>query len=227
MDIFNGILIIAVIIFIKSYLQEKGKLRALQSENSKLVDQAEKIKSEYSRDLEVLKKDHQLEISKRKYKYESKREQYINFFSLLDSFTKTSNEKIQPRIHWILERFSNEYLAAESLETETAAITNFTLEMQKIIMEANQDIIIIKQQTNSIKLIASMAVLEKIEELNDAFDLAMIDSSKLMQNLSQHMLQENEIGMQEDQSILKESSEVVRKKIEELLYLMRNELDEI
>lgn len=78
------------LLVIRSYFTEKGKLKAQISENKKLTEQVEKIKSKYNKELEEIKKEHQLDISKRKYQYESKKEQCINFFKLLDEF---SNEK--------------------------------------------------------------------------------------------------------------------------------------
>lgn len=222
-----GFLIILCTIFLKSYVQEKGKLKALKSENEKLIEETEKIKSRYSRQLEEVKKEHQLDITKRKSQYESKRDEYINFFQLIDSFNKENNEKIQSKLLPILQKFYEEYLSTENPENKNTAVTNMTLEMQKIIMEANVDIIKVKQQTNSIKLIGSLLVREKINELSDAFDSAMEKSNKMMENLPTHMLTNNQSGMKEDEVILQNSGNYVKTKTEELIELMRKELDEI
>lgn len=224
--IIGGLLVI-LMLFTKSYFQEKGKLRALQQENSKIQDQNEKIKLEYSKELEELKKEHQLEISKRKYKYESKKDQYVNFFKLVDDFTRESNRKIQPKVKSIIENFTSEYLSAESHLEQAKAVTIMTAEMHKIISEANEDIIIIKQQTNSIKLIASPDVLNKISQLENAFEDSMNDSNKMISNLPHYMLDDNQTGMKDDQEQVLNSGLVTKKITAELINLMRKELDEI
>ena len=50
-----------LILYIKTYTTEKAKMEVLKSENKKLIEETERIK-----------KDFQLEISKRRYQYESK-----------------------------------------------------------------------------------------------------------------------------------------------------------
>ena len=56
-----------LILYIKTYTTEKAKMEVLKSENKKLIEETERIK-----------KDFQLEISKRRYQYESKKEQYTS-----------------------------------------------------------------------------------------------------------------------------------------------------
>jgi hypothetical protein len=69
------------VLYIKTYTTEKAKINALKKENKNLIEETERIK-----------KDFQLEVSKRKYQYESKKEQYVNFFRLLDQFTNEANK---------------------------------------------------------------------------------------------------------------------------------------
>lgn len=84
-----------LILYIKTYTTEKAKMEVLKSENKKLIEETERIK-----------KDFQLEISKRRYQYESKKEQYILFFKLLDQFTNEANKSTQEKLLPILDEFN-------------------------------------------------------------------------------------------------------------------------
>lgn len=103
--VFLGLIVLAV----KAYFQERGKLAALKSENKFLVDETEKIKSHYSKELEELKKDHQLDITKRKYIYESKKEEYLKFFRLLDTFSNQNRNSAQEKFSRYSERIQQEF----------------------------------------------------------------------------------------------------------------------
>lgn len=220
-------LIILSGLFFRSYAQEKGKLKALKSENKSLVDETEKIKSLYSKELEELKKDHQLDISKRKYKYESKRDQYVSFFQLLDQFTKDNSIKVQEKLTPIIEVFLTDYLNAQDQETQTKTVIKFSTEIQKFTFEGSQDLIKIKQQTNTIRIIASDKVIEKLDLLNLAFEKTIEDSNKTMNDLPMLMLNNDQQKMKENQNQLEESGKLVKKYNDELIALMRKELNEI
>lgn len=222
-----GTIIALLMLFAKTYIQEKAKITALKSENKKLIDQGEKIKSKYSKELEELKKEHQLDISKRKYKYESKRDQYVSFFQLLDQFTKDNSTKVSEKLTPLLEEFSTNYLNAQDQENQTRAITKFSTEIQKFTFEGSQDLLKIKQQTNTIRIIASDKVIEKLDMLSLAFEKTIEQSNMTMNDLPALMLNNDQQKMQENQRQLEESGKLVKKYNDELIDLMRQELDEI
>lgn len=222
-----GFIIALLALYIKTYIQEKAKIDALKLENKRLIDQSEKIKSKYSKKLEELKKEHQLDISKRKYKYESKRDQYVSFFQLLDQFTKDNSIKVQEKLTPILEEFLTDYLNAQDQQNQTNVVTKFSTKIQKFTFEGSQDLIKIKQQTNTIRLIASDKVIEKLDMLSLAFEKTIEDSNKTMNDLPMLMMNNDQIKMQENQSQLEESGKLVKKYNDELITLMREELDEI
>ena len=58
--------------YAKTYTQERAKRKALIRTNKRLIEETESIK-----------KEHQLDISKRRYQYESKKEQYLKFYKLI------------------------------------------------------------------------------------------------------------------------------------------------
>lgn len=215
---------------LRSYLSEKGKLKAQISENKKLVEQTESIKSKYSIELEDIKKNHQLEISKRKYQYEAKKDIYIKFFKLLDEFSSKNNSETQAKFLPILEEFNRNYLQSSSKinkSGETKAINVFQKKIQALLFEANNDLIRLKQETNTIRLLASDEVVKKLDLLTFAFDKSMEDSNKMMNNLLQLMLSNDQLKMNENQRQLELTAQIINKIKEEIIELMRNELNNI
>lgn len=218
------------IIALKSYFTEKGKLKAQISENKKLVAQTEKIKSKFSKELEELKKEHQLDISKRRYQYESKKEQYIKFFKLLEEFSNENNFKTQENFLPILDEFNRNYLKAISLnnkKNETNAISVFSKKIQKLMFDSNQDLIRIKQETNTIRIIASDEILKKLDLLTLAYDKSMEAANKSMNELLPLMLSNNQIKMQDNQRDIEIAGMIIKNITYEIIELMRKELNEI
>jgi hypothetical protein len=219
-----------LILFIKTFVQEKAKIKALKSENEKLISQTEQIKSKYNRELEEIKKEHQLNISKRKYQYESKKETYFKFFQLLDQFTRENNVKNQENLMPILDEFNRNYLHASSQNNkrnETNAVTVMSKKMQKLMFDSSQDLIKIKQETNTIRLIASDEILRKLDVLNLAYDESMEISNKMMNSLPTLMLTNNQEQMKAEQREIEISAMVINSIKDEIIELMRTELNEI
>ncbi|MGH2666647.1 hypothetical protein [Flavobacterium sp.] len=223
-------LISLLILFLKSFVQEKAKWKALKSENKKLVDETEKIKSQYSRELENLKKEHQLDLSKRKYQYESKKETYFKFFQLIDQFALDNNVKNQENLMPILDEFNRNYLNAASQnnkKNETNAVTVMSKKIQKLTFDAAQDLMKIKQETNTIRLIASNEILQKLNLLNLAYDKSMEVSNKMMSSLPALMLTNDQDKIKKEQQEVEVSALVINQIKDEIIELMRSELNEI
>jgi len=219
-----------LILFLKSFVQEKAKWKALKSENKKLVDETEKIKSHYNRELENLKKEHQLDLSKRKYQYESKKETYFKFFQLIDQFARDNNVKNQENLMPILDEFNRNYLNAASQnnkKNETNAVTVMSKKIQKLTFDAAQDLMKIKQETNTIRLIASNEILQKLNLLNLAYDKSMEVSNKMMSSLPALMLTNDQEKIKKEQQEVEVSALVINQIKDQIIELMRSELNEI
>ncbi|WP_139351421.1 hypothetical protein [Rhodanobacter sp. B05] len=83
---FVGLLIGCVSLYVTAYLKEKGKSRALREDVKSLEEEKQKIILMHQKEIEDIKKDHQLDIEKRKYRYESKKSQYYQFMEEIDEF---------------------------------------------------------------------------------------------------------------------------------------------
>lgn len=221
--IFSGTLI-------SIYFKERVKLKAIKAENEKLISQTESIKSKFNKELEELKKEHQLDITKRKYQYESKKETYYNFFKLLDQFTRENNVKNQEVLLSTLDDFNRNYISAvnkNNKKGETNAITIFSKKIQKLTLDSNQDLIKMKQETNIVRLIASKEILNKLDLLNRAYDQSMEISNKTMNSLPSLVLTKNQTQIEINQKKVESSALQINYIKDEIIELMRNELNEI
>ena len=208
-----------LIMYIKTYTTEKAKMEVLKSENKKLIEETERIK-----------KDFQLEISKRRYQYESKKEQYILFFKLLDQFTNEANKSTQEKLLPILDEFNRNFLNSSSRNDkkgENNATSVMSKKIQRLTFEANESLIKIKQETNTIRLIASDRIIQKLDLLELAYDKNMEQAIKMMNDLPKQMMSNDQYGMKKSQREIEISALVIKEIKDEIIELMRKELDEI
>ena len=208
-----------LILYIKTYTTEKAKMEVLKSENKKLIEETERIK-----------KDFQLEISKRRYQYESKKEQYILFFKLLDQFTNEANKSTQEKLLPILDEFNRNFLNSSSRNDkkgENNATSVMSKKIQRLTFEANESLIKIKQETNTIRLIASDRIIQKLDLLELAYDKNMEQEIKMMNDLPKQMMSNDQYGMKKSQREIEISALVIKEIKDEIIELMRKELDEI
>lgn len=208
-----------LILYLRSFVQESAKINALKRRNKELVEETESIK-----------KDHQLDISKRRYQYESKKEQYLDFFKLLDKFTNEATLKNQSELMPILEEFNKNYLNAATQghkKKENLAVTVMSKKIQKLTFDSYAELTKLKQETNTIRLIASDAILEKLDLLESSYDNLMDHSNKMMSDLPRLMLIGNEAKIKLQQQELEIKGKVTQSIKNDIIKLMRKELNEI
>lgn len=198
-----------LILYIKTYTTEKAKMEVLKSENKKLIEETERIK-----------KDFQLEISKRRYQYESKKEQYILFFKLLDQFTNEANKSTQEKLLPILDEFNRNFLNSSSRNDkkgENNATSVMSKKIQRLTFEANESLIKIKQETNTIRLIASDRIIQKLDLLELAYDKNMEQAIKMMNDLPKQMMSNDQYGMKKSQREIEISALVIKEIKDEII----------
>ncbi|WP_028890793.1 hypothetical protein [Tenacibaculum sp. 47A_GOM-205m] len=208
-----------VILYIKTYTQERAKRKVLIQTNKKLIEETESIK-----------KEHQLDISKRRYQYESKKEQYLNFYKLIDSFTSEANLKMQEKLISILNNFYEDFLNASTNEDKTAentAIIKMSKEMQKISLDSVAELTKLRQETNTIRIIASDEILKKLNLLELSYDELFEKSNKMMSALPRLIIKNKQDKINELQKEIELSSNVGKSINNDIIKLMRKELNEI
>jgi hypothetical protein len=224
------VLIGLILLYFRTLVKERAKIRVLRKKNKLLTEETEEIKSKYNKEIEKIKKEHLLDIEKRKYQYESKKEQYINFFKLLDNFNTDSNVIAQEKMIPIIEEFNRNYLNAANRNNkrgETNATIVMSKKVQKLMFESNKELSRIKQETNTIRIIASDSILKTLNLLELAYDRSFEESSKMMKDLQIQMMTNDQEGMKRSQREMQEIANVILKFKNDLIQQMRIELNEI
>jgi hypothetical protein len=203
--------------YLFSYFKEKGKNKALLSDIQKLTAEKERISSEYK-----------LDIEKRKYKYESKKEQYFKYFNLLDEFGKNSNNEMYENFFPVLDEFNKHYLGANgNKKKELEAITEFSSKTSNLLSKSNENLIRLRAETNTIKLIANSEVLNLLNDIDQLYDLSMEKSAQMLKEMANNIVFNN----QEAISLQRQEVELLGTEITrlhtELLSEVKQELNEI
>jgi hypothetical protein len=158
----------ALVIYLTAYLKVKGKNKGLIEDISKLENEKQKIIAKYRVETEEVKKQHSLDIEKRKFQYEDKRAQFSKYFSLLDEFHSKCNAVFLDKFQPIMTEFLSGYLEEDEL-IKNKAIVKYNEDIQALVFELNEEHLKVKSEQNSIRLIAST----KVDELLDGLELAV------------------------------------------------------
>ncbi|AZA83442.1 hypothetical protein C1637_21035 [Chryseobacterium lactis] len=229
-DIYKGVftgVVGAVISGIVVYLNEKSKRRALLNDNKRLVEETEKIKADFNRKLEGLKRDYELDISKRKYRYESKKASYIGFFQKLDQLNAEMTVKSVAKMQEMTQKFTESCLYAQSDEENNEGILQYQLATQSILMESQQDINKLKHETSEIKLHASSQIIDGLNKLEYVYERIIQEGNLLIQKMPTIILSgDSNLMTLNQQDLIKQAAEAEIIK-ENLIKNMRQELDEI
>jgi hypothetical protein len=221
------LLIIALLVlYVKSFVSEKAKSKALKGYNHEI----ELLKSQYQKELEEIKKDHQLDISKRKYQYESKKEQYLKFYRVIDDFSANYYLTMQENFLPIIEEFNKNFLNASyknNKREETNATVVFSKKTQKLMFDSNQEMIRIKQETNTIRLIASDSILRTLDLMEYAYDKIFDTSSKFIKEMPALIMSGKADKLKENQNELELMGNVILDIKKDMIKQMREELNEI
>lgn len=203
--------------FVTAYLKERVKNKAYLADISRLEGEKE-----------LVRKEHQLDIEKRKYKYESKREQFVKYFNLIDSFTAKSNREIQDRFLPMLTAYNQEYLSGYgNKKKETDAINKFSSGVQSLMFEANENLIRLRTETNAIKIIAGKSTLQLIEQMDALYEKSFDLSSTMIKDLTNAVVKQNFDGIKKTEAELKIVTDQILKTKEKMIDQIRIELDEI
>ncbi|MDR4892306.1 MULTISPECIES: hypothetical protein [unclassified Chryseobacterium] len=217
----------AIISGLAVHFIEQAKHRRLKKDNKRLVEETEKIKANFNIQLEELKKDHELDISKRKYQYESKKASYVGFFQKLDQLNSEIGLKSAVKMQEMTQKFTESCLNSKSDEEYNRGIQEYQLSIQSILSESHQDINKLKHETSEIKLHASDQIIEGLNKYELVYERIMKESNLLIQQMPSIILSgDSNLMTLNQQNLIREAEEAEIIK-QELIKNMRQELKEI
>ena len=166
----------ALSLYFTAYTKAKGTNKALKEDIQSLESAKQAIISKHASELENVKKEHQLDIEKRKYQYEDKRVQFTKFFRLIDEFNAKCNSVFVEKFPPMLQRLLAGQLS-ECVDTSNQSILDFNAEIMKLFNELNEEQLKVVHESNSIRLIATPqldALLDQLElHVKSSFDDAV------------------------------------------------------
>jgi len=177
---------------------------------------------------ESIASEYKLDIEKRKYKYESKKEQYFKYFNLIDEFGKASNDEIYDYFTPVVEEFNNSFLGAYGDKTkELEALNTFSFKLNRLISKSNENLVRLRAETHTIKLIANTNVLDLLNQIDKLYDLSLDKSSLMLREMALNIMTNNQdtINIQR-QELEFLGSEIIRLH-DKLVLEIRQELNEI
>ena len=166
-------------LYFTAYIKAKGSNKALKEDIVSLESAKQKIIAEHAVELENIKKDHSLDVEKRKYQYESKKDQFIKFFQLIDEFNGKSHEMFQERFPPIMDRLLEGCLSEEQAVRNESTLV-FNQEIMLIFNDLHKEQIKINAESNSIRLIASCEIDELLDQLEMSVRQATEDAVEML-----------------------------------------------
>ncbi|MCJ7766659.1 MAG: hypothetical protein MUP09_12090, partial [Thiovulaceae bacterium] len=124
----------ALLLYLTAYAKAKANNKALKEDISTLEDEKQKIDAKYRAETEELKKQHSLDIEKRKFQYEDKRAQFTKYFLMIDQFQNKSRTIITERFSPMISELLSSSITGNE-ETKKEAFFKFTNDIQSIINE--------------------------------------------------------------------------------------------
>lgn len=209
------------------YLKKRAELKAALHENASMVRQTEAIRASYAKDLEGIKRDHQIEIADRKHQYETRKEQYMQFYKLIDKWSSSWAIDARDVYGPILDKFMKDFMQASSTnnhKAQTAATTTLSGKMRVLMSEGTRELAQIRSETSTLRLVASDAVLKSLDQCEQAYQLSFDFTSKMLERLPRQLMAIDQAGMAKDQDQTKKLGELVKRCNELLISTMRQEL---
>ncbi|MHC0443421.1 hypothetical protein [Flavobacterium sp. 3-210] len=206
-----------VIGYFTSYFNEKGKNKALIEDTKRITEEKEKVTSHYA-----------LDITKRTFRYEDKRSMYFKYFNLLDEMQTEGNKIAQAEMLPAINKFMQNHLNANGNTNQILKSTSaLSTSANNAMMKMHESQIKLKNETNSIRLVAGESVLNALSELERLYDIQLETSSKMMKDLAKNVVgNKQHILLQQ-----KNENEILANKInfckENIIREMKKELDEI
>ena len=128
----------------------------------------------------------------------------------------------------IITEFYAGFLATIDDKTEQNKVCTVYMEkIQNLMNENNTELMKVKQETNTIRLIASQEVIELLNLMERTYDYMFDTSAQIINMLPNNIMKNGQIVLQKHVEILTEISHSALNIKEHLIQQMRNDLNKI
>lgn len=219
------------------HLHQKGKNRAFLENINKLEVEkqaaiqekntsVEKLKSQFNHDLEMQKKEFTLEIENKKYKYESKKNEYYIFMAYLDVFNNVQIKVLHDDFLPVITSYYQTDVTGFQQKSEQKSI-----EVNNKCLLALSDFIeqqgILFSQVNGLKLSASEDVMQVISEIIEEIQVISVNFQYLIEELGSPDFQSQQVLSSDLLSKGQNEQDKITLLRENLLRVMKADLDQL
>jgi hypothetical protein len=219
------------------YLNQKGKNRAFLEEINKLEAEKqaailekdtsiEKLKYQFNHDLEVQKKELTLKIEKKKYKYESKKNEYYTFMAYLDVFNAFQMKVLHDDFLPVITSYYQADVMDFQKRSEEKSI-EFNNKCLLALSKFREQQEILFSQVNGLKLSASEEVIQVISELIEEIQVTNVNFQSLVEELGNPGFQFQQVLSNDLLSKGQNEREKITLLRENLLRVMKVDLDKL
>lgn len=184
-------------------------------------------KKSHDKNLKEIQHSLNLDLERRKKVFELKMSHYERYVKMLDEFGKKYQSELFERMQPIFARYMAQMLDCKTEEEKHAALSEFSMQVMELMNESMREYGILKSESRSLKLTASVSLLKIFEELEGLVEQSIESVKEFINQLPILIMSNNQVEMQTKQSVLDIQGQDILVKSKELEQQMRIELNEI
>lgn len=219
------------------HLNQKGKNSAFLENINKLEAEkqaaileketsVEKLKSQFNHDLEVQKKEFTLAIENKKYKYESKKNEYYIFMAYLDVFNSVQMKVLHDDFLPVITSYYQTDVTGFQQKSHEKSI-EFNNKCLLALSKFKEQQGILFSQVNGLKLSASEEIMQVISEIIEEIQVISVNFQDLIEDLGRSDFQSQQLLSNDLLSKEQDEQEKITLLRENLLRVMKADLDQL
>lgn len=187
-------------------------------------------KQTHEKNLKQLEQDLRYRAGRRLKIFDLKASEYGKYVTDLDAFGRKNEIEMPERMQPIFDEYLQRYLAAaeaEDKEQERIVIGWLSSQISGLMQEGLKDVLILKSESNRLKLIATDEMLETFDRLEALTQESMDCTNEYMNNFTEIIFNQQNEKTEAFKVKAAELGAEIQKNSKELLNQMRRELSDI
>ncbi|WP_154224772.1 hypothetical protein [Marinicella rhabdoformis] len=168
-----------------------------------------------------------LKLSRKTSNYQSKLAQYERYLEKIDEFGKNNQTNLMATFQPVVSTYFTAMAVAKTQHDKKQALSEFTSAVFAIKDQASRDYIKLRAETKSIRLVASEAMLNALDDLEISVKESMDTASSFLQSMPQLFLSGDQQKIYSEQKQFESQCKLIQEKSTLLEKRMREDLQEI